>query len=210
MHRILIVDDHSVVRRGIMDILHEELGPAEFGEAANAQEALDHVWRQPWDIVVLDIKLPGRSGLGVLQEIRAARPKTPVLVLSMHPEDQYAVRALRAGAAGYLTKETAPEALGEAVQRILAGGRYVSPKVGEKLAARLGNHEPEAPHDALSNREYEVMCLIASGRTVTEIAERLSLSVKTISTYRTRTLQKMGMKTSAELTAYAVRRGLVD
>lgn len=210
MPKILIVDDHSVVRRGLMDILQEEVGPGEFGEAANAQEALDHVWRQAWDIVVLDITLPGRSGLGVLKEIKAARPKTPVLVLSMHPEDQYALRALRAGAAGYLTKETAPEALGEAVQKVLSGGRYVSARVGERLAARLGNHEPDAPHDSLSNREYEVMCLIASGRTVTEIAERLSLSVKTISTYRTRVLQKMGMKTSAELTTYAVRRHLVS
>ncbi|NQU42811.1 response regulator transcription factor, partial [bacterium] len=157
----------------------------------------------------LDISLPNRSGLDVLKEIKEARPGLPVLVLSMHPEDQYAVRALKAGAAGYITKDRAAEELAEAIRRIISGGRYITTTLAEELAARLGNGQEGPLHEQLSDREYQVMCLIASGKTASAIAEQLSLSVKTISTYRTRVLQKMRMENNAELTSYAIKRGLV-
>ncbi len=208
--RILLADDHAVVRRGLKQILVDEFKAAAFGEARNAQEALDLAWKQTWDVAVLDITMPGRSGLDVLREIRKSRPKLPVLVLSMHPESQFAVRVLKRGASGYMTKESAPEELVGAVRKLLAGGRYVSPALAEKLATSLSGDAPKPPQELLSDREFQVLRLIASGKRVSEIAAELSLSVKTISTYRTRVLEKMGLRNNAELMRYAMEHRLVE
>ena len=208
--RILIVDDHAVVRRGLKEILEDEFQDAAIGEAENAPEAFQRIREQGWDVVILDITLPGGSGLDALKDIKHLRPDLPVLVLSMHPEDQYAVRVLRAGASGYLTKEAAPEELVAATRKALRGGTYVTASLAEKLASDLSTGGEKPPDETLSDREYEVMCLIASGKAVSRIAEELSLSAKTISTYRSRALAKMGMKTNAELIRYALRRKLVD
>jgi len=207
--RILIADDHAVVRHGLKQILADEFKRAEFGEARNCQEVLNRVWKERWDVVVLDITMPGRGGLEVLKEIKKSRPKTPVLVLSMHPEDQFAVRVLKAGASGYMTKETAPEELVGAIKKVVAGGRHISPSLGEIMAAYLTVKTDKPPHELLSNREFQVLRQIASGKTVSEIARELSLSVRTVSTYRTRILEKMGLKTNAELTHYAFKNQLV-
>ena len=208
--RILLADDHAVVRHGLKQILADEFKRAAFGEARNAQEALDLVWKEDWDVVVLDITMPGRSGLEALKEIREEKPKLPVLVLSMHPEDQFAVRVLKSGASGYMTKESAPEELVGAIKKVLAGGRYVSPSLAEKMASYLAIDSPKAPHERLSDREFVVLRMIASGKTVSQIAEELSLSVKTVSTYRTRILEKTGMTSNAELTHYAIKNQLVE
>src|SRR6266581_4600027 len=208
--KILIVDDHAVVRRGLRQILADEFRRADFGEARNAQEALARVWKDKWDVVVLDITMPGRSGLEVLREIKHARPKLPVLVLSMHPEDQFAVRMLKAGAAGYLTKESAGDELVGAIKKVVGGGRYISPSLAERMASYLDIDVHKAPHERLSDREFLVLRMIASGKTVSQIGRELSLSVKTISTYRARLLEKMDMKHNAELTHYAVQKTLVD
>ncbi|MEW6305520.1 MAG: response regulator transcription factor [Verrucomicrobiota bacterium] len=208
--RILITDDHAVVRQGLKQILADEFKTAVFGEAGNAQEALGLVWKEEWDIVILDITMPGRSGPEVLQDIKKARPKLPVLVLSMHPEDQFAVRVLKSGAAGYMTKESAPEELVGAVKKLLTGGRYVSASLAEKMASYLAVDVQKPPHERLSDREFQVLRMIASGKTVTQIARELALSVKTISTYRTRILEKMAMSTNAELTHYAIQNHLVE
>jgi two-component system, NarL family, invasion response regulator UvrY len=210
MMRVLIVDDHAILRCGLRALLSDAFHKAAFGEASNAEQALGLLRKNEWDVALLDITLPGKSGLDLLKELKAARPKLPVLVLSVHPEDQFAVRVLRAGAEGYMTKESAPEELVRAIRRILAGGRYVSSTLAEKLAASVRKDSTCTPHETLSDREYEVMCRIASGRTVTEIAGELSLSVKTISTYRARLLEKLGVKNSAEITRYAIRSGLVS
>jgi DNA-binding NarL/FixJ family response regulator len=207
--KILITDDHAVVRQGLKQILLEEFTRAEFGEATNAQEAIDRVWKENWDVVVLDITMPGRSGLDVLKEIKKSRPKLPVLVLSMHPEDQFAVRILKIGAAGYMTKESAPNELVGAVKKVIAGGRYVSPSLAEKMASYLAVDVQTPPHERLSDREFLVLRLIASGKTPTAIAKELALSVKTISTYRMRILEKMSMSNNAELTHYAIQNQLV-
>jgi len=209
MIRVLIVDDHAIVRRGLRALLSDELTGAAFGEASHAQQALEEFRKQKWDVALLDITLPGKSGLDLLKELKAARPRLPVLVLSAHPEDQFALRALQAGAEGYLTKDSAPEELVKAIRKVLAGGRYVSPTLAEKLASNVRKDFTRLPHETLSDREYEIMCLIASGKTVTEIAGELSLSVKTISTYRTRILEKFGVKNSAAIVQYAIRNGLV-
>jgi len=209
MIRILIVDDHAILRRGLRALLSDEFHGAAFGEASNARQALEQLRKEKWDVALLDISLPGKSGLELLKEFKAARPKLPVLILSAHAEDQFAVRVLKAGAGGYLTKESAPEELAKAVRKILAGGQYVSPTLAEKLALRVRKDITLAPHETLSDREYEIMCLIASGKTVTEIAGELSLSPKTISTYRARVLEKLGVKNNAEITRYAIRNGLV-
>jgi two-component system, NarL family, invasion response regulator UvrY len=208
--RILLADDHAVVRHGLKQILAEEFQRAVFGEARNAQEALDLIWKDTWDVVVLDITMPGRSGLEVLREIKKSRPRLPVLVLSMHPENQFAVRVLKSGASGYMTKESAPEELVGAVRKVLAGGRYVSASVAEKLAAYISNDAQKPPQELLSDREFQVLRLIASGRIVSEIAKELCLSVKTISTYRTRILEKMGLRNNAELMRYAMQHQLVE
>jgi DNA-binding NarL/FixJ family response regulator len=208
--KILLADDHAVVRRGLKQILADEFTRAAFGEARNAQEALDLVWKEKWDVVILDITMPGRSGLEVLREIKRSRPKLPVLVLSMHPENQFAVRVLKRGAAGYMTKESAPDELVGAIKKVLAGGRYVSASLAEKLASYVSSDAQKPPQESLSDREFQVLRLIASGKAVSEIARELSLSVKTISTYRTRVLEKMGLRNNAELMHYAMRHELVE
>ncbi len=210
MPKILIADDQAIVHRGIRDILAEAFPAAKFSEAQNAPQVLDLARRQAWDILILDITLPGRSGLEALKDIKYEHPKLPVLIFSMHPEDQFAIRAFRAGAAGYMTKENAPEQLAQAVKRILAGGKYVSSCLAERLALTLAIDFPHPRHELLSDREYQVMRMIASGKTVKDIAEELSLSVKTISTYRARILEKMVMQNNAELTHYAIINHLVD
>jgi len=198
------------VRQGLKRILADEFSRAVFGEAGTAQEAIAQIWENPWDVVVLDITMPGRSGLEVLAEIRKSNPRLPVLVLSMHPEDQFAMRVLKSGASGYMTKESAPEALVGAVKKVLAGGRYVSPALAEQMASHLGTDHQKAPHERLSDREFLVLRLIASGKTVSQIADELTLSVKTISTYRARILEKMVMQSNAELTHYALQNRLVE
>ena len=207
--RILLADDHAVVRHGLKQILADEFRKAVFGEARNAQEALNHVWKESWDVVVLDITMPGRSGLEVLREIKKSRPKLPVLVLSMHPENQFAVRVLKRGASGYMTKESAPEELVGAIKKVVSGARHISSSLADLMAAYISVDTQRPPHELLSNREFQVMRLIASGKTVSAIAREISLSVRTVSTYRTRILEKTGMKTNAELTHYAIQNNLV-
>ncbi len=207
MLKILTIDDHEVVRRGLKDMFTRE--SATFGEARSGAEAVDMVRKQPWDIAVLDISLGGRSGLEVLSELKQLRPRMPVLILSMHAEEQYAVRAFRAGASGYINKASSGEELRKAILKIIKGGQYVGPSLAEKIVVQL-SQPGKVPHENLSNREFEVLCSIASGQTVKEIAAKLSLSDKTISTYRRRILDKMDMRTNAELTHYAIRNGLVE
>ena len=199
-----------MVRQGLKLILADHFPRAAFGEARSAQEALQLTWKERWDVVILDITIPGRGGLEVLKEIKRARPKVPVLILSMHPEDQFAVRMLKAGAAGYMTKGSAGEELVGAIKKVVSGGRYVSPLLAERMASYLDIDLRKAPHERLSNREFLIMRLIASGRSVGQIAKELSLSVSTVSTYRSRILHKMDMEHNAELTRYAVQNGLVD
>jgi two-component system invasion response regulator UvrY len=208
--RILIADDHAVVRQGLKQILAAEFKQAVFGEASTGQQAMELAWRENWDVLVLDITMPGQNGLDVLKSIKKSRPRLPVLMLSMHPEDQFAVRMLKIGAAGYMTKESAPAELVGAVKKVVSGGRYVSPGLAEKMAAYLAIDVQSAPHERLSDREFVVLRLIASGKTVSTIAQELSLSVKTVSTYRTRILVKTGMQNSAELTHYAIQNQLVN
>lgn len=209
MKKILILDDHEVVREGVKKILEEEPEPVTFGEADNAPEALRIVRDEDWDVVVLDLSLGERSGLEVLKELKQIRPRLPVLILSMHSEEQYARRAFKAGATGYIMKGSPRAELVNAINKVIKGGVYVSPTLAERLAIDLSSGTNRAPHEALSNREFEVMRLIASGKTVGEIAEILRLSDKTISTYRARILEKTGMKTNAELTRYAIQNKLV-
>jgi two-component system, NarL family, invasion response regulator UvrY len=210
MIRIIIADDHAAIRRGVKDILADEADMEIGAEASTAQELLDLVRKQAWDAVVLDISLPGRSGLEVLSELKQERPSLPVLVHTMHSEDQFAVRALRAGAAGYLTKDSPPAELVKALRKIVAGGKYVGQSLAEKLAVNVDANSDRAPHEALSDREFQVLRLLASGKTVSEIADGLSLSVKTISTYRSRILDKMKMKNNAELMRYALQHKVVE
>ena len=210
MIRIIIADDHAAIRRGVKDILADEADMEIGAEASTAQELLDLVRKQAWDAVVLDISLPGRSGLEVLSELKQERPSLPILVHTMHSEDQFAVRALRAGAAGYLTKDSPPAELVKALRKIVAGGKYVGQSLAEKLAVNVDANRDRAPHEALSDREFQVLRLLASGKTVSEIADGLSLSVKTISTYRSRILDKMKMKNNAELMRYALQHKVVE
>jgi DNA-binding NarL/FixJ family response regulator len=209
--KILIADDHAVVRRGLQQIMADAFAEIKVGEATTAEEALDSVRQEDWDVVVLDISMPGRSGLDALKEIKKDRPNLPVLVLSIHPEDQFATRVLKAGASGYMTKETAPDELVNAINKVLAGGKYVSEALAERLALDLEREAEGIPlHQRLSDREYEVLLLIASGHTISEIADKLALSVKTISTYRTRILEKTSLKSNADLIRYAISHGLVE
>jgi DNA-binding NarL/FixJ family response regulator len=210
MIKILIADDHAIVRRGLKQILTETPDMVVAGEAHNGEELLEKMRSDRWDVVVLDISMPGRGGLDILKQLKSEQPKLPVLMLTIHPEDQYAVRVLRAGASGYLTKESAPDHLVEAIRKVARGGKYISPHLAEKLAFNLESLSEKPLHEALSDREFQVLRLIASGKTVKEIGEELSLSVKTISTYRTRILEKMKMKNNAELTHYAIQQKLVD
>ncbi|HWY07408.1 MAG TPA: response regulator transcription factor [Candidatus Acidoferrales bacterium] len=208
--RILIADDHAVFRRGLRETLAEAFSRVTYGEAKTAEETVDCVRRQDWDVVILDISMPGKSGLDILDDVKRLRPRTPVLLLTMHPEQQYARRALKAGAAGYLTKDSVPDELKVAIKRIVAGGRYVSATLAEKLAVDLRKGADIPLHELLSDREFQVLRMIASGKTVKEMAEELSLSVKTVSTYRGRILEKTSMKTNAELIRYALESQLVD
>lgn len=210
MIKILIADDHAIVREGLKQILAEIPDMLVAGEAATGQEVLAQVRKEDWDLVLLDIAMPGRDGLETLKLLKLEKPKLPVLVLSIYPEEQYAVRLLKAGAAGYLTKESAPDELIAAIRKVSQKGKYISPSLAEKLAFYLEADVEKPVHELLSDREHKVMLLIASGKTVTEIADEMCLSIKTISTYRTRALNKMGLKNNAEFTYYALKHGLVD
>ena len=210
MKRILIVDDHDVIRDGVKRILDKLLGEVSFGEASTASEALERVRERDWDVVVLDLSLGGRDGLEVLKEMKQMRPRLPVLILSMHAEELFARRALKAGAAGYITKNSPRAELAAAINKVINGGIYISPALAEKLVVDLRRSADRPPHETLSDREFEVLRLLASGKTVGEIADLLSLSVGTISTYRARILEKMDMRTNAELTYYAIQNKLVD
>jgi DNA-binding NarL/FixJ family response regulator len=210
MSKILVVDDHPLVRKGIAEVLAEELNSSVIGEASNSAEAMNAVWNDTWDLVLLDISLPGRGGLELLSEIRTARPKLPVLILSAHPENQFATRVLKAGASGYLTKASPSHILLGAVRQILAGGKFISQAAAELLAMELNTDSSRPVHQQLSDREYDVMIRIARGQSVSEIGDTLSLSVKTVSTYRARVLQKMGLKSNADLIHYALRNSLVE
>jgi two-component system invasion response regulator UvrY len=210
MLRILIADDHPVFRRGLKQIVEEAPDLVVAGEAANGAEALQEARTDDYDVVLLDITMPVKNGVDVLSQLKHERPALPVLMLSMHPEEQYAVRALRAGASGYLTKESAPEELVAAIRKVSAGGKYVSASLAEHLASVVQSAGEAPPHSTLSNREYQIMCLIASGKTVSEAARELSLSVKTVSTYRARILEKLQLKNNAELMRYATQNQLVE
>ncbi len=210
MLRILVADDHPIVRRGLRQIIAETSDMVVADEASDGWEVLSKVRATQYDVVLLDISMPGMHGLDIIRQLKDERPTLPVLILSIHPEEQYAVRAFRAGASGYLTKESAPDELVAAIRKVSMGGKYVSSSLAERLASDLENVHEQLPHKTLSDREYQVMCMIASGKTVTKIAEELSLSVKTISTYRSRILDKMKMKSNAELTYYTVKNRLVD
>jgi len=207
--RILIADDHAIVRKGLKQILSETSDLVVAGEAGNGREAIDKIYKSKYDLVLLDISMPGRGGLEVLSELKKKKPHLPVLILSMHPEEQYAVRALKTGAAGYLAKESAPEELIRAIRKVSRGGKYVTASLAERLASEIKINVEKPRHEFLSNREYQILCMIASGKAVKQISEELSLSVKTISTYRCRVLNKMNMKNNAELTHYAIQNYLV-
>jgi len=209
MVKILIVDDHAIVREGLKQIVADTSGLAVTGEASSEQETLEILHKHDFDVVLLDIAMTGRGGLEVLKQIKQEKPELPVLILSMYPEEQYAVRALKMGAAGYLTKVSAPDELIKAIKKIATGRKYVSNSLAEKLAFNLEIDTEKPLHECLSNREFQVMCLITSGKTVKNIAEKLSLSVNTVSTYRFRILDKMRMKTNSELTHYAIKNQLV-
>ena len=209
--KILLVDDHALVRRGVAHVLHGEFADLAITEVGTAQDTLTAVQTAPWDLVILDVNLPDKSGLEVLKDIKRDRPSLPVLILSLYPEAQYARRAFKAGASGYLTKDSAPEEVTHAVRRILQGGRYVSDALAEQLAADLvgpvGEHR--TPHDMLSDRELEVLRLIGQGHTPTAVAEQLNLSIKTVSTYRSRLLEKLHLHTTAELIRFAIAHHLI-
>jgi len=209
MIKVLIADDHAVVREGLRQILSGITDMVVAGEAGSAQEVLREIRKQAYTVLVLDIAMPGKTGLDILKELKEEQPGLPVLILSMYPEEQYAVRVLRAGASGYMTKESAPEELVGAIRKVAQGRKYISPSLAETLVGNLDIDAEKPMHQTLSDREYQVLCMIASGRKVSEIAEALSLSVKTISTYRTRILEKMRLRNNAELTFYAVEQHLV-
>ena len=206
--RILIADDHPIFRAGLKETLAKDPGVESIGEADDGHKAVELARKKRWDVVVLDIMMPGRDGLEVLQELRRERPKLPVLILSAHPEDQLALRLLKAGAAGYLTKEKAPEVLLTAIRKVVSGGKYINESLAEKVI--FGFESEKLPHVTLSNREYQVVRMIASGKTVQEIGKELFLSVRTVSTYRARILEKMNMNTNAEIIRYAVDHKLID
>lgn len=209
MH-ILIVDDHAIVRRGLKQILDEEPGLAIVSEAENGQDVLEMSRHRTWDLVILDINLPGRNGLDILNELHYAYPKLPILILSMYPEDQYALRVINAGASGYLTKQSAPEDLIKAIKKILSGGKYYSDSVIDQLVSNPETRQEKPVHELLSDREFQVMVMMASGKTLSEIGENLALSIKTVSTYRKRILTKLNMKNNAELIHFALKNKLVE
>jgi len=208
--QILIADDHAVVRRGLREILADALPGVRFAEAANGDEVLSLLAKSHFSLILLDINMPRRSGLEVLKDVKVSYPRLPVIILSVQPEDQYAMRCLRAGASAYVNKDSAPEELANAARKVLSGGRYVSANLAEKLVARLSEPGDQPAHEQLSDRESEVMRMIVNGQSLTEIADQLRISVKTVSSYRTRILEKMRMKSNAELTRYAVAHHLFD
>ena len=210
MLKVLVADDFPLIRRGVRDLLVEGFQGAKIGEAANFHEMLELLRRKPWDVAVMDISMPGMNGLDALKQVKQEFPDLPVLIFSMHPEEQYAIRMFKAGADGYLNKSSAPEELVKAIKKVHEGGKYVSPSLGEALAFTVNPGAEKDPHQLLSDREYEVLCLIGSGKTISQIAETMNLSVTTISTYRARILEKMRMKTNAELARYAIQKGLVE
>ena len=210
MTRVLIADDHEIVRDGLRDILTTRLGTVVVSEAKDAGEAINLLIKEDWDLVLLDINMPGRDGLEVLEEAKRLRPKTPVMVLTAYPEEQFAIRSFKLGASGYLTKQSATDELVTAVQRILAGGKYITASLAERLAVSLGGNDDQAPHEALSNRELQVLRLIAVGKSIKETAAELALSEKTVATYRTRISEKAGLKTNVEIARYALKHGLVE
>lgn len=210
MTKILVVDDHAVVRQGVKQILNEQFQGAVIGEARNAEEMIDRIRKFTWDIVVLDVGMPGKSGLDALKELKQVCPKLPVLVLSAYPEDQLARRMLKAGASGYLTKDSAPNELVQALKKILGGGKFVSASMAELLVANLNEEAGRPQHELLSDREYQVMCLIAVGKSLKEIADDLCVGISTINTYRARILEKMQFKNNTELTHYAIENRLVN
>ena len=210
MIKMLIADDHAIIRQGLKQILADVHDIVVADEASNGTEALNQALNKDYDVIILDITMPDRSGLDILKELKSRKPNLKVLILSMHPEEQYAVRALRAGASGYLTKDSVPDELIAAIRKAVLGHKYVSSSLAEKLASELGTNAGRLLHQALSDREYEVMLMMASGKRVTEIADKLCLSVKTVGTYRARLLRKMRMKNNAELVRYCLENSLLD
>jgi DNA-binding NarL/FixJ family response regulator len=208
--RVLIADDHAIVRQGLRQILSDTPDLTVAGEAENGVQAVQLVRSGEWDVVLMDVSMPDRNGIDALKIIKKEFPRLPVLILSMYPEEQYAIRALKAGAAGYLTKQSAPELLVTAIRQVASGKKYVSPSLAEELANAIGDDSERPPHEKLSDREYQTLCMIASGKTPAEIAEALNLSVKTVSVYRARLLEKMNLRNNAELTHYGLKHGLAE
>lgn len=208
--RVLIADDHAIVRQGLRQILSDTPDLTVSGEAENGVQAVQMVRAGEWDVVLMDVSMPDRNGIDALKLIKKEHPRLPVLILSMYPEEQYAIRALKAGAAGYLTKQSAPELLVTAIRQVASGKKYVSPSLAEELANAIGDDSERPPHEKLSDREYQTLCMIASGKTPAEIAEALNLSVKTVSVYRARLLEKMNLRNNAELTHYGLKHGLAE
>ena len=209
MIQVLIADDHPIVREGLKQVIARDVDMTVAGEALNGQELLDKVYAQPVDVVVMDFAMPGRSCLDVLKELKRERPKLPVLILSMYPENELAPRVLKAGAAGYMTKESAPKELVQAIRKIHLGGKYVSAALAEKVVLNFATNANRNPHEELSDREYQVLIMVASGKSMQEVADELSLSIKTVRTYRDRILEKMQIKNVVELTHYALQHGLI-
>lgn len=207
---VLIADDHAIVRQGLRQILSETDDLIVTGEAGDGTEALQLARQQPWDVFLLDVSMPNRNGIDTLKQLKKEFPRLPVLILSMHPEEQYAVRALKAGASGYLTKQSAPEQLVTAIRQVAGGKKYVSPAVTQQLVEALSDDNEKLPHERITDREYQVLVMISAGNTLTQIAEKLNLGVATVSTYRARLLEKMALKSTAELIRYGLENGLAD
>ncbi len=210
MIKIFIADDHPLIRKGIKEIFEEEIDIKVIGDAAYPHEVLEGLKKLEPDVLITDLSMPGRSGLDLISDIKQLFPKLPVLVLTMHPEDRFAVRALKAGAFGYLTKDAKPEEIIKAVRQVVTGRKYITPSLAEMLATEIDRDITKMPHELLSDREFQIMQLVASGKKVSEIAEKLSISIRTVNTYRARVMNKMNMKTNADLTLYAVENNLID
>lgn len=207
---VLIADDHAIVRQGLKQILSETEDLIITGEADDGSEALQLARLQPWDVFLLDVSMPNRNGIDTLKQLKKEFPRLPILILSMHPEEQYALRALKAGASGYLTKQSAPEQLVNAIRQVASGKKYVSPAVAQQLIEALSDDTDKLPHERITDREYQVLVMIAAGKSQTQIADKLNLGVATVSTYRARLLEKMGLKSTAELIRYGLEHGLAE